>query len=230
MKTFTDFLGKAASNIASTKLFITLVTMAAIAGLAYFIGGKDVAVQALYAIAGVGATYTGAKTYQNIKLSASEKTSADPQQILPIVTPVPQPQIIQKQVELSPQDTQAPPVDQPEVQQPDIPFDKELFMQKVESGVISHYGVRNNCTLLYEAEAVYSKWQFQCPREWKEGRAFMYQLAERAFKEIWGQTYEEAIINLNDNPPCTYPNLEYKAMQKGMPYYAILLELKRFQD
>jgi len=232
MNTFTDFLGKLGQNIASSKLLVTLVTMAAVAGVAYLVGGKDVAVQAIYAIVGSGAVYTGAKTYQNIKLSGNNDTAHTE----PVEVP-----IIAAQI---PAATVSPPApgtvlatssvtqDQPAAApiEPNTPFDREAFMAEVEKGIIPHYGVKNACTTLYEAEQVYNKDNFVNPGNWQDARAFMYTLADRAFKEVWGQSYEDALINLNDNPPCTYPNLEYKAMQKGMAQYAILLELKKFQS
>lgn len=118
-----------------------------------------------------------------------------------------------------------------QVEQP-LPFDREAFMREVEASVISIYGVRNACTLFYTAQSVLNRWRFNNARAWEDAKAFMLYLAGEAFKEVWGESYDEALVNIRkpDKDGCTFPSLEYKAMQYGMAHYAILLEYRRVRD
>lgn len=113
-----------------------------------------------------------------------------------------------------------------------IPFDKEAFMQQVEEKVVNDYGTRNACTLFYEAQIVLNKWSFNNPSAWEDAKAFMLYLAGNAFKEVWDESYDDALVNIKkpDKNGCTYPSLEYKAMQYGLAYYSILLEYKRIKS
>jgi hypothetical protein len=112
-----------------------------------------------------------------------------------------------------------------------VPFDKESFMNMVEEKVVRDFGVRNACTLYYEARRVLREYvRFNNNQALKDCWAFMGNLVEKAFEEIWRQSYDDALIHLNDDSTCTYPNLEYKAIQEGMAHYAILQEYKEVQE
>jgi len=116
-----------------------------------------------------------------------------------------------------------------EVEQPAfVPFNKEAFIADVESKVMGIYGVRNACTLFYTAQSVIRTWKHT---DWESANDLMKSLADSAFKEVWGETYDEALVNVGkpDATGCTYPNLKYKAMQLGMAYYAIYLEVVKYQ-
>jgi hypothetical protein len=135
----------------------------------------------------------------------SENIASDPQQEKVTVTPAPQPVV--------------------------TPFYKEDFMAKVDEKLIEHYGVRNSCTIFYEAQNVLSTWTIDNKQAWINAREFMAYLAEGAFKQVWEQTYDEALVKVKepDKNGCTYPSLKYKAMQYGIAHYAILLELERYK-
>jgi hypothetical protein len=111
------------------------------------------------------------------------------------------------------------------------PFYKEDFMAKVDEKLIEHYGVRNSCTIFYEAQNVLSTWTIDNKQAWINAREFMAFLAEAAFKEVWECSYDEALVKVKepDKNNCTYPSLKYKAMQYGIAHYAILLELERYR-
>jgi hypothetical protein len=112
-----------------------------------------------------------------------------------------------------------------------IPFDKESFMSRVEADVVKDFGVRNACTLYYEARRVLREfWTLNNPQAVKDCWSFIGTLVENAFAEVWKQTYDDALIHLNDKAECTYPNLEFKAIQEGMAYYAILQEYQEVQE
>jgi hypothetical protein len=112
-----------------------------------------------------------------------------------------------------------------------VPFDKESFMNMVEESVVKDFGVRNACTLYYEARRVLREYvRFNNNQALKDCWAFIGNLVNKAFEEIWRQSYDDALIHLNDNSSCTYPNLEYKAIQEGMAHYAILQEYKEVQE
>ena len=112
-----------------------------------------------------------------------------------------------------------------------IPFDKESFMNMVEENVVRDFGVRNACTLYYEARRVLREYiRLNNNRALQDCWSFIGTLVSKAFEEIWKQSYDDALIHLNDDTSCTYPNLEYKAIQEGMSHYAILLEYKEVQE
>lgn len=122
---------------------------------------------------------------------------------------------------------------QPETQKSEtpIPFDKETFMNMVEENVVKDYGVRNACTLYYEARRVLREfWKFNNKQAYIDCWSFIHTLIDKAFAEIWKESYDEALIHLNDKPDCTYPNLGYKAIQEGMAHYAILKEYKEVEE
>ena len=112
-----------------------------------------------------------------------------------------------------------------------VPFNKEAFIESVESGVSNAYGIRNACTLFYQAQNIFNAMSFNNEQAWNEAKSFMLHLAEKAFEEVWGENYDEALLNVKkpDKHGCTYPTLEFKAMQYGIAYYSILLEYKRIK-
>jgi hypothetical protein len=112
-----------------------------------------------------------------------------------------------------------------------LPFDKESFMGIVEENVVKDFGVRNACTIYYEARRVLREYvRFNNNQALKDCWTFIGNLVDKAFEEIWRQSYDDALIHLNDDSTCTYPNLEYKAIQQGMAHYAILQEYREVQE
>jgi len=240
-----QFLSRTLTIASSSKAWFTFLGMALAAYIGFHQGGMDGMLIALSGALGLPTLYTVTKTVQNVKLANGSNGTAALAAPAATIQPAPDIDVDSETTAAGiPTPVVSPPApetvlatssvaqDQPAAApiEPNTPFDREAFMAKVESGVLPDYGVRNQCTLLYEAEKVLTGWDIDNVPAWKDARAFMYILADKAFKEIWGQGYEDALIDLNDNPPCTYPNLEYKAMQRGMPFYAILLELKKFQS
>jgi hypothetical protein len=122
---------------------------------------------------------------------------------------------------------------QPQVEKTEtpIPFDKEAFMNMVEENVVKDFGVRNACTLYYEARRILREfWTLHNKEAMRNCWSFMATLVSNAFQEVWLQSFDDALIHLNDKPNCTYPNLEFKAIQEGMAHYAILQEYKEVQE
>jgi hypothetical protein len=133
----------------------------------------------------------------------------------------------------APENTSQPALMQPQEVKTEIsmPFDRESFMNMVEENVVKDFGVRNACTLYYEARRVLREYvRFNNNQALKDCWKFIGTLASNAFAEIWKQSYDNALIHLNDDSTCTYPNLEYKAIQEGMAHYAILQEYKEVQE
>jgi hypothetical protein len=131
------------------------------------------------------------------------------------------------------QNTSQPAQAQPQVIKTEtpIPFDKESFMNMVEENVVKDFGVRNSCTLYYEARRVLREfWKFNNKQAMKDCWSFMGTLVNNAFEEIWKQSYDDALIHLNDNASCTYPGIEFKAIQEGMAHYAILQEYQEVRE
>ena len=104
-------------------------------------------------------------------------------------------------------------------------------MGMVEENVVKDFGVRNACTIYYEARRVLREYvRFNNNQALKDCWTFIGNLVDKAFEEIWRQSYDDALIHLNDDSTCTYPNLEYKAIQQGMAHYAILQEYREVQE
>jgi hypothetical protein len=120
-----------------------------------------------------------------------------------------------------------------------IPFDKKAFMAEVKRDVKGVYGEINNCTVFYEARDKIAgnaaPWQFNNKQAQRDAWACVFELAGKAFTEIWGVSFQVALDHLNDDGGCTtcgtrtcyYPDIDFKARMLGMEYYASLLDYRK---
>lgn len=128
---------------------------------------------------------------------------------------------------------------------PPVPFYKGLFMTEVETDVRGQYSEVNACTTFYEARdkisGLAAPIRFNNNDALKGAWSCVFELAGKAFEEVWGVPYQTALDHLNDNlgcttctpRVCTYPDIDFKARQLGMAYYYILRdyrEVKRMLD
>ena len=123
-----------------------------------------------------------------------------------------------------------------------VPFDKAAFMDEVNKTTEGRYTLVNPATTFYNAsQIVFPSWKFDNTTAWQEAKDLLKRLCGDYFKSVWGATYDEANLYLNDplgrgcltctasQKGCTYPNLKYKAQQLGEGYYKALLEYESAQ-
>ncbi|MDD4986103.1 MAG: hypothetical protein PHQ43_10020, partial [Dehalococcoidales bacterium] len=125
------------------------------------------------------------------------------------------------------------PEEKPQPVEPVPVFDAAAFHEVVLKDVGPKYTEINPCTIFYEArdKGLVTKVDHisQAVDYWD----YLIDLAQEGFQHIWGYTLEEAIAKVNETgcPTCpTCPgsrDIDSKARQAGMSFYAILLELRR---
>jgi hypothetical protein len=105
-------------------------------------------------------------------------------------------------------------------------WNEDEVWQEIWEKVEGIYGTRNPCTIYYCArDYVIPGKRYTLYYDKYRAQEFLVKLAEEAFKWLWGRSYDEVRINPQDDK-CKYPNVRFMAMQLGMAYYAILIDLE----
>ncbi len=116
--------------------------------------------------------------------------------------------------------------------QKSAPLDKEAFIAEIEKVCQQKSGVRNAATLYYAVRQVLRSWRFDSEQAYRDAWNLVWKLVNDYFKEVWNEDYEDALLNVKkpDKNGCTYPDIEFKSIQLGMPYYVALLELREVRE
>jgi hypothetical protein len=105
-------------------------------------------------------------------------------------------------------------------------WNEDAVWNEIDQRVEGIYSVRNPCTVYYCArDYIIPEQKYTLTYDRYRAQEFLVRLAEEAFKSLWGKTYDEVRINPQDKE-CKYPNIKFMAMQLGMAYYAILIDLE----
>ncbi len=122
---------------------------------------------------------------------------------------------------------------------PPVAFNKEVAIAEVERDAKLRGGLTPISAMFFTAldkiSGVAAPWEFNNHKALMDAWNFIFDLAERAFEEIWGASYDDALLFLNDprgcstcktEKGCTFPDIDFKARQLGMEYYFILRQYR----
>lgn len=130
-----------------------------------------------------------------------------------------------------------------------IPFDWNAAIAEVEDdarkrgGLLDKDGKPSWAAQFFVAkdhvQGVAAPWRFNNIEALKEAWQFINVLGGKAFEEIWGTTYEQAMLTKGQScstcdpqkwSGCTFPDLDFAARQFGMEFYFILRQFREAKE